>query len=127
MTSEIKFQLYLLNVNDIILIKLKQGNKWHSVNLDFENNFANNHITTVIAHHTTKHQNNHICKFVFGCPLVNITCSKWQQIQNQGQQISLKEFKVATPNKNLEFVESFCQKIHYYEDAFFFFLFISLR
>ena len=48
--------------------------------LDLDKKFPNNHITTVIAQHRNKHQNDYISKFVFGHPLVNITCSKWQPI-----------------------------------------------
>ena len=38
--------------------------------------------------------------------------------KSRGKHTNLKEFKTATPNKNMEFVENFCPKIYYYEDAF---------
>ena len=81
-----------------------------TLGLDFDKHFLNNHITTVIAYHTNKHQNYYISRFVFGRPLVNITYSKWQPVQNQSKYTNLKGFKIATSDKIMEFVESFCHK-----------------
>ena len=36
-----------------------------TLGLDFENNFPDTHITTLIAKHTIKHQEGHIGQFVF--------------------------------------------------------------
>ena len=81
-----------------------------TLGLGFDKNFPNSHITIAIAQHTNKHQNNYINKFGFGCPLVNIICSKWQPMQNQSKYTNLKGFKIATFEKIIEFVESFCHK-----------------
>ena len=37
-----------------------------ALDLVFEKNFSNNHITTVLAQHTTKHQKDQISEFIFG-------------------------------------------------------------
>ena len=58
--------------------------------LGFDNNFLDNHVTTLIAYHTIKHQKGHISEFLFECPLVNNTCSKWQRRQNKSKYTNLK-------------------------------------
>lgn len=84
------------SVNEAILIKPKQRKKIGvRLGLDFDNNFPNNDVTTLIAQPTIKHQKGHIIEiYFFEFPLLYNTFSKWERIQNKNKYTNFKNLKL---------------------------------